>query len=63
MRKKYQHPQIKLFSLTAAEQLLSDSQASGPTAGYMSDPTVSSDCDMKKTHTAVQSVWDDDWSK
>ncbi|MCR5180762.1 MAG: hypothetical protein K6C30_06055 [Bacteroidaceae bacterium] len=63
MRKNYLHPQIKLCTLTAVEQLLSDSQTSGPTADYMSNPTVSSSCNLKSNQASAYSVWDDDWSK
>jgi hypothetical protein len=62
MKKEYQKPEIMVVAVDQRHPLLGDaSQASaGPSADFMSNPTISSGASVKQEH---YNVWDDDWSE
>lgn len=59
----YQSPELRVMRLSTVEHLLVESQQQQPTADFMKNPGVSSDCIVKEERTSGSSVWDNDWSK
>lgn len=58
MKKIYQIPGMRVAELQQKCQLLQASQTGGPTANFMSNPTVSGSVKQESSYD----VWKDDWS-